>query len=70
MEGYASVKATPVMVVALELVNVMVRFVAPFIGIVLELKLLAAMGGFITVSAADAAVMVPASVAIVPVLFV
>ena len=43
-EGYVSVKAAPVTNVVLELVSVMVMFVAPFIGMALALKLLAAVG--------------------------
>ena len=43
-EGYVSLKAAPVTNVVLGLVNVTVRFVAPFVGMVLALKLLAAVG--------------------------
>ena len=71
VEGYVSERAAPVMAVELELVRVMVMFVAPPIRIVLELKVLAAVGGANAVRVAAAAVPEPALVVVMlPVLLV
>jgi hypothetical protein len=70
-EGYVSVKAAPVMAVVFGLVSVMLIFETPFIRIELGLKLLADVGGAITISVAEAAARLPAlAVEMAPVLFV
>jgi hypothetical protein len=71
VEGYVSVKAVPVMTVVFEFVSVMLMFDAPFVRIEPGMKLLAAVGGAITVSVAEAAARIPAlAVDITPVLLV
>jgi hypothetical protein len=70
VEGYVSVKAAPVIAVVLGLASVMVMFVAPFIRIVPKLKALAAVGGFMAVNVAAAAIVIGPSADIVPVLLV
>ena len=69
VEGYVSVKAAPVIDVALGFVSVMVMFVVPETGNTAGLKLLAVVGGSITVSVADASAMSPSLVVMVPVWF-
>ena len=71
VEGYVSVKATPLIAVVLVFRMVMVIFEAPFIGMTLGLKPFVAMGDVTTVSVSEAAEPVPALVVdIAPVLFV
>jgi hypothetical protein len=66
-----SVKAAPVIGVALELISLMVMFEAPDTGIVTGLKLLVAVGAVTTKSVSEAAVPVPALVVVIfPVLLV
>lgn len=71
VEGYVSVKATPMIAAELLFIKVMVIVEAPDTGMTAGLKPLVAVGAVTTVSIADAAGPVPALVVdIVPVLFV
>lgn len=70
VDGYVSVKAAPVIGMALELISLMVMFEAPDTGMAAGLKLFVAVGEATTRSVSEAAMPAPAlPVAIFPVLF-
>ena len=71
VEGYVSVKVTPVIAAVLEFISVMVMFEAPDTAMATGLKLFVAVGEVTATSVSEAAVPVPALVVdIVPVLLV